>query len=741
MKLLIVSCLLIALSSAQTVYTVGTINLYPNPTSEIFTDPSEHNEGKNVSEKKREGVWQVACTVQADCETNDLDRGPSGFYCDDGVCVLCPINGCEGNTDPFMTDEEACKDNCDVWLTSGIECSGSTVQDVCGHGLDSPGVDTTGGNDGWFCNMKEIVNGNPKGICTRCSYVNTDVKGQKDQCFNIDWAQPNTLVSCAATCQMYEREQVEATTVDESQLASGLSALEENYGTVSLNGPFCSRFDGEGKGWCEEGSGYDHDPSKSSDLESILKPFDEEISHCQYRKCGDGVSPFAGGPDGFEPENQCIILFETDGTDCVTRKVTEDGGEVEVAGTCLDGLCMVVESSECPEGYATTVYDFPDCTRTDFGTSSAAGSDSNFQGTLCAVTENKCQGFPQQANNVLCTTESEWGGILSEANDFANPAYFNTEDQSNAKVFFTTVSNQEQKGTCVVGNADTGYDCIIKQPGNYIYRMMEIHYYEQDPYTYGEQNTNTQATILYIKTSTRSLAQTLSCPGDLLGEPPNQVQKRCFGSLNCEYYTTENGGFPCGGSYDICHKTTATPTQSPIATSHGDPIIWTFHDECYDLNMDGKYVASANPKYDHQVNIVVYNDYMREIEVVNKKGKVILSINVDGEYEADDYPYAFEVFEKECPADMKKSECLDSYMSFRFDAQEFQYFVHILRHDYADPSLKEGELGYHLDIYPTPYDRFYQKGHKEAYTGLYFNNPLPEELEYCPGGADRRPRD
>jgi hypothetical protein len=126
---------------------------------------------------------------------------------------------------------------------------------------------------------------------------------------------------------------------------------------------------------------------------------------------------------------------------------------------------------------------------------------------------------------------------------------------------------------------------------------------------------------------------------------------------------------------------------------------------------------------------------MREIEVVNKKGDVLLSINVDGEYEAENYPFAFEVFEKECPQDMKKTECLDSYMSFRFDAQEFQYFVHILRHDYKDPSLKEGELGYHLDIYPTPYDRFYHEGHKEKYTGLYFDNPLPEELEYCLGGG------
>jgi len=236
-------------------------------------------------------------------------------------------------------------------------------------------------------------------------------------------------------------------------------------------------------------------------------------------------------------------------------------------------------------------------------------------------------------------------------------------------------------------------------------------------------------TVLYIHTSTRYLTQTIRCPDT----------KKCFGSMQCEWFATNTQSFPCGDDYPTCVKTTQAPTQSPFATSHGDPIIWTFHDECYDLSKDGKYVASANPKYDHKVNVAVYNDYMREIEVVNKKGEILLSINVDGTYEADNYPYAFEVFEKECPASMKQTECLDSYLSFRFDAQEFQYFVQILRHDYADPSLKEGELGYHLDIYPTPYDRFNLPGHKDMYTGFYFYNPLPEELEYCAGGSERRP--
>ena len=47
------------------------------------------------------------------------------------------------------------------------------------------------------------------------------------------------------------------------------------------------------------------------------------------------------------------------------------------------------------------------------------------------------------------------------------------------------------------------------------------------------------------------------------------------------------------------------PTLEPIATSHGDPIIWTFDNECYDLNIDGLYVATKHPKYNHVVKIAV----------------------------------------------------------------------------------------------------------------------------------------
>lgn len=65
--------------------------------------------------------------------------------------------------------------------------------------------------------------------------------------------------------------------------------------------------------------------------------------------------------------------------------------------------------------------------------------------------------------------------------------------------------------------------------------------------------------------------------------------------------------------------------------------------------------------------------------------------------------------------------------------------VQTLQHDYMDAALKEGEWGAHLDIYPQPYDRFIR--HKRDYTGLYLENPLPEELNYCPGGSPRQAHD
>ena len=76
-----------------------------------------------------------------------------------------------------------------------------------------------------------------------------------------------------------------------------------------------------------------------------------------------------------------------------------------------------------------------------------------------------------------------------------------------------------------------------------------------------------------------------------------------------------------------------------------------------------------------------------------------------------------------------------------------------MSHDYLDAALKPGQTGVHLvhilvivltilfltqifaieDIYPKPYKTF--SAIRDEYSGLYFENPLPEELEYCPGGS------
>jgi len=174
--------------------------------------------------------------------------------------------------------------------------------------------------------------------------------------------------------------------------------------------------------------------------------------------------------------------------------------------------------------------------------------------------------------------------------------------------------------------------------------------------------------------------------------------------------------------------------EEPPPTSHGDPIIWTFNNECYDLDKDGLYSATKHPYFNHEVKIAVYNNYMREIQVVDtRSGEILLSIDTTGNAMSDKFRYHFAEHTFNCPADMKETECLDEFTLWEFDAQNFRFTVHLLRHDYLDAGLSEGELGYHLDIYPRPFKSFKKK--RDGYTGLYFENPLPEELEYCAGGS------
>jgi hypothetical protein len=188
---------------------------------------------------------------------------------------------------------------------------------------------------------------------------------------------------------------------------------------------------------------------------------------------------------------------------------------------------------------------------------------------------------------------------------------------------------------------------------------------------------------------------------------------------------------------DLADECNVQECCEPVPTTHGDPIVWTFNEECYDLNKDGLYSATKHPHFDHEVKIAVYNNFMREVQVVNTQtGEILLSLDTTGTSMNNGFEYHFEEGMNECPKDMKRSECDGSYMFWEFDAQNFRYAVHLLRHNYQDDGLLEGELGYHLDIYPRPYKSF--ESTREEYTGLYFENPLPEELEYCPGGSQAR---
>merc|ERR1719495_3032246 len=97
---------------------------------------------------------------------------------------------------------------------------------------------------------------------------------------------------------------------------------------------------------------------------------------------------------------------------------------------------------------------------------------------------------------------------------------------------------------------------------------------------------------------------------------------------------TELTGAPTMGPTNV-------PTKEPVqaATSHGDPIIWTFNNECYDLNKDGFYVATESSKFTHSAYIGVYNDFMREFQLIRDDGLVLLYINNLGEMDNDNYPW------------------------------------------------------------------------------------------------------
>jgi len=208
-----------------------------------------------------------------------------------------------------------------------------------------------------------------------------------------------------------------------------------------------------------------------------------------------------------------------------------------------------------------------------------------------------------------------------------------------------------------------------------------------------------------------------------------------------EYYTwhlADGGSWTTVASgFNNIGECRAAVAEALTASSHGDPIIWTFKNECYDLNIDGLYLASSHPDWFHDVYIAVYNEFIREIQIRDSNdGDILLSISnlqeVSGTWE-----YGFKERIRQCKNPTWK-ECEFTFNQYDFDAQVFKYSVQIMYHDYLDPSLKAGERGMHLDIYPRVYARQHSEFKASEYEGAYFDNPQPDQLAFCPAESVRR---
>jgi len=181
---------------------------------------------------------------------------------------------------------------------------------------------------------------------------------------------------------------------------------------------------------------------------------------------------------------------------------------------------------------------------------------------------------------------------------------------------------------------------------------------------------------------------------------------------------------------------TKVPTAEPSASSHGDPIIWTFKGECYDLSLDGFYLASSHPTYNHKVWVGVYNEFIREIQITDEMDTLLFAISNLDELSGE-WNYGLKEWTRICTS-MSWKECEWNFKQYAFDAQIFRYTVQIMFHDYLDAALKEGERGIHLDIYPKVYEKRLLEFHPSEYNGIYFDNPHPDQLHFCPVDSPRR---
>jgi hypothetical protein len=214
------------------------------------------------------------------------------------------------------------------------------------------------------------------------------------------------------------------------------------------------------------------------------------------------------------------------------------------------------------------------------------------------------------------------------------------------------------------------------------------------------------------------------------GESVSIGRKCCKDVVQCEH-GYQNGDLECTDVTGDDSECTVENCCNNPPSSHGDPIIHTFHGDCYDLHKDGNYLATAHPAWEHQVHVAVYNDYMRQISITNLNGDVLLSVNNFGEVLNNGWVGYLKVQTLQCPEDYAKDDCVGEYTNVSFDAQDLYFDVRVgMRHNYRDQALKFGETGHHMDIFPQPYYKRFNPRRSE-YSGLYFYNPLPEELPQC----------
>jgi len=399
-----------------------------------------------------------------------------------------------------------------------------------------------------------------------------------------------------------------------------------------------------------------------------------------------------------ESDNACFTQGVEYGTPCTTTAADELGVSREIRGVCVDGDCIwSADAGECPDPILSAERTFISCGNAGFSKTWRFAA-----GTHCLQTGSSCQDVSAQMSNLVCTSGQ-------------------TAEDPEHEIF--TVMYMDNMGTpdddtddeCIIGEHAS---CKIHAAGVYSYAGMEINW------SGTVANSEEVTTRFEIPYTTKNLTPKVICPSGA-----------CRGTVTCDMIGPE----PCGRVVETCDGTyppssppiagplepTTTTAPETTASSHGDPIIWTFFGEVYDLHADGIFLASSSPDYDHDVYISVHNNYMREIQVVDKATGILrLSISNTGDVIKHQFPFHYEQNYRKCEPHQEK-QCTFFYKEFKFDAQDFEYVIQIHPHDYLDPALQEGESGFHLDIYPRPFDSF----EKNQYSGLYFHNPLPEECE------------